>query len=50
MDLAVAHNVSQIIDLWVPQINDVAVKGTCYVNAATNSSGNRPFYDNGYHA
>ena len=47
MDLAIAHGVVEEIDLWVPQINDVGVKGTCYTNANTNASGNqRPFYNN----
>ncbi len=47
MDIAAQHGVEDEIDLWVPQINDVAVKGLCYVNAITNASGNqRPQYDN----
>lgn len=47
IDIAAQHGVADEIDLWVPQINDVAVKGSCYVNVKTNASGNqRPLYDN----
>jgi hypothetical protein len=47
MDIAVQYGVADEIDLWVPQINDVAVKGTCYRNANTNASGNqRSMYSN----
>lgn len=41
MDLAQAANMSGYIDLWVPQINNVAVKGDCY----TLQGNLRPMYD-----
>ena len=47
MDLAIEYGVVDEIDLWVPQINDVAVKGACYRNVNTNASGNqRSMYNN----
>ncbi len=47
MDIAESYGVADLIDLWVPQINDVAVKGACYKNGLTNTSGNqRPMYNN----
>ena len=47
MDYAVKYGVVDEIDLWVPQINDVAVKGACYRNVNTNASGNqRGMYNN----
>ena len=48
MDMAVEHGVAELVDIFVPLVNDVAVKADCYTNAVTNASGGnqRPLYNN----
>lgn len=48
MDNAVMHGVEDVVDLFVPLINDVAVKANCYTNAVTGAPGGdqRPLYNN----